>query len=125
MNNKEKNMVECTLYIPYMRDDEDYSPSFTGNETYPTVAIRGVFDSYEKALDALKGWRYEDCYDGIEECTISIEEGKEIETFDINYDNCELDIYLSEYGGYVLNESYDEEYSAVYDEEHLLGVYDW
>lgn len=42
-------------YIPAVRDNEDYTPSWTGNYTYPTISIRGIFDSEEKAKESIKG----------------------------------------------------------------------
>ena len=39
-----------TFYIPASFNDADYAPSWTGNRTYPTVTIRGIFDSMEKGF---------------------------------------------------------------------------
>lgn len=40
--------------IPAVRDNEDYTPSWTGNYTYPTISIRGIFDSEEKQKKVLR-----------------------------------------------------------------------
>lgn len=50
-------------YIPAIRDDEDYGPSWTGNYSYPTISIRGIFDSREKAEESIHNWRYENSSD--------------------------------------------------------------
>ena len=41
------------FYTPATFDDRDWRPSWTGNYEYPTVTIRGIFDSLEKANEAL------------------------------------------------------------------------
>jgi hypothetical protein len=110
-----------TYFIPASFNDEDYAPSWTGNYTYPTVTIRGIFDSYEKAKESIKGWRFAD------DCVIITRElgddNEIIESFDISYEEKYFDIWRDEI--YKLNEIVDEEYSAVYDEFQDLGVTDY
>lgn len=118
-------------YIPAVRDNEDYTPSWTGNYTYPTISIRGIFDSEEKAKESIKGWRYEDS-DDIVIITYYFEPNEEDNSqeepkaFNINYDYKELTLEPdNEYGDYKINEVVNEEYSAVWDEDGALGVTDW
>lgn len=108
------------IYIPTHYEDDDVRPSWTGNNTYPTLAIRGIFDSEEKAIKAVKNWQYEDDYD-IEVKEI---EDENAECFCIDYDGY-LSVWSSNYGEYDLNEVVDEDFSAVYDEFGQLGVSDY
>lgn len=114
--------MERTYYIPAVREDEDYAPSWTGNYTYPTISIRGIFDSREKAEESIKGWRYENS-DDIEIIERWLDMDEEPTAFDIDY----TDKYLTLKEGYdyKVNECYDEEYSALWDEDNYLGVYDY
>ena len=48
------------VYVPAAFDDDDYGPSWTGNDTYPTVTIRGIFESYELAEAAAQNWKVDD-----------------------------------------------------------------
>lgn len=117
-----------TVYIPASYEDEDYRPSWTGNSTYPTVTIRGIFDSYEKAEHSIKGWACKDDY-VIEERYFEDDDGEELyfDSFDIDYDDKYLYVWGKENGNgyYKLNEVTDEDYSAVYDEHGQLGVTDY
>lgn len=116
-----------TVYIPTSYDDYDYRPSWTGNCTYPTVTIRGIFDSEEKAIAAVKGWHCEDdCR--IETRYFEDDDGEELffDCFDIDFEGGYLYVWgKEEYGEYELNEIVDEEYSAVWDEKGQLGVTDY
>lgn len=110
-------------FIPASFEDYDYRPSWTGNNYYPTVTIRGIFDTLEKAKEAIKGW---DCEN---DCVILERwlDDDDAEYFDIDYE----DKYFSLQKGnkndsyYQLNKIVDELYSAVYDEDHALGVTDY
>ena len=111
------------FYIPASFDDEDYRPSWTGNYTYPTITIRGIFDSREKAEKSIEDWR---CSYDCEILERYIDDDIVATRFDIDYQNKDFDIYVDKnYGKYRLNEIVDEDYSAVYDEEQMLGVYDY
>ena len=46
---KQKGIDIMYVYVPATFDSHDYRPSWTGNEYYATVTIRGIFDSIEKA----------------------------------------------------------------------------
>lgn len=107
------------IYVPVHFEAQDYRPSWTGNNCYPTVAIRGIFDSEEKAIKATDNWQYENDYD------IEIREIEEdAESFNIDYDGY-LAVWSSDCGDYDLNVVVDENYSAVYDEHGWLGVSDY
>lgn len=112
-----------TFYIPASFEDQDSRPSWTGNYTYPTVTIRGIFDSREKAEKSIEDWQCSD------ECGILeryVDDDIIATKFGIDYRDKYFDIYVDEdYGEYNLNEIVDEDYSAVYDEEQNLGVYDY
>jgi hypothetical protein len=109
-----------TVYIPASFCEEDYRPSWTGNYTYSTVTIRGIFDSLEKAEQAIENWS---CAD---DCTILEREvSDESSSFDISLDEDSFTVWTAERGYYGLNEIVDEEYSAIYDENQDLGVNDW
>ena len=109
-----------TVYIPASFCEEDYRPSWTGNYTYSTVTIRGIFDSLEKAEQAIENWN---CVD---DCTILEREVcDESSLFDISLDEDSFTVWTAEHGDYGLNEIVDEEYSAVYDANGDLGVNDW
>lgn len=112
------------VYVPTYFDECNYEPSWTGNHYYPTVTIRGIFDSLDKAEKAIEDWIYK------EECAILIreideEEENEIKGFDLDYSNHVLEIIVNNYCTYKLNEIITESWSAVYDEEGLLGVSDY
>ena len=109
------------IYIPASFCDEDYTPSWTGNSAYPTVTIRGIFDSEELAMKAIKNWHCED------DCNILVREieNENAECFRIDYENGCFSVWEDKYGEYGLNEVVDEEYSAVWDEFHQLGVTDY
>lgn len=110
-----------TVYIPASFCEDDYRPSWTGNYTYPTVAIRGIFDSLERAERSIEGW---DCADDYE--ILEREVNDEATSFDISLKEDYLTIWSTdEYGDYKLNEIVNEEYSAVYDADGDLGVNDW
>lgn len=109
-----------TVYIPTSFCEEDYTPSWTGNYTYPTVTIRGIFDSLKKAEQSIDRWNCADDYDILER-----EVDDEATSFDISLDEDYLSVWNSERGEYGLNEIVDEEYSAVYDADGDLGVNDW
>lgn len=118
-------------YIPAVRNDEDYEPSWTGNNAYPTISIRGIFDSEEKAKENIKGWRYENS-DDIEIIEYYFEPDEEdnsqeeTKAFNINYDYKELTLIPdNEHGYYEINEIVDESYSEVWDEDGALGVTDY
>lgn len=115
-----------TFYIPASFDDDDYAPSWTGNQSYPTVTIRGIFDTMEKATQALKGWNFADTCEILER-DINDDNLPDNPVFSIDYyGNHGLAIWWSDkYGRYELNEIVNEEYSAVYDENGDLGVTDW
>jgi hypothetical protein len=110
------------IYAPAHFEERDYRPSWIGNNWYPTATIRGIFDSEEKAIEALKDWEYMEDYDML---IRDIEEEEEITSFDIDYDDGYLYIWSCVSGDYNLNEIVDESYSAVYDPEHLIGVSDY
>lgn len=115
------------VYIPVSYDDSDYRPSWTGNNTYPTVTIRGIFDSEEKALASVKGWHCEDDYD-IETRYFEDDDGEELffDSFDIDYEDKHLYLWgRNGNGDYKLNEVVDEDWSAVWDEHGYLGVTDY
>ena len=125
------------VYIPAVFEDEDYEPSWTGNYTYPTVTIRGIFDSEEKATKAIEGWNYADsCQILTREFYEEDENGNEIISekwlddngvmcFDIDYDDYYLSVYPWMHGSYMLNEIVDDRWSAVYDPDHHLGFDDF
>lgn len=126
------------LYIPYVTDDDDYTPSWTGNVSYPTITIRGIFTTEEKAKASISGWRYEnDNYnimsyyiddEYIEEYFSDREDDeiKEIKSLDIDYEGKNLTVFIdNHYGNYDIDKAYDEDYSAVYDEHGYLGVTDY
>ena len=133
MNKKgEKEMPEI-YYIPAICEDS-YAPSWTGNSTYPIIAIRGIFDSREKAKESIKGWQYED-NDNIGIITYYFEPDEEDEedsdheepkAFNIDYNYKILTLEPNNiYGDYKINEVVNEEYSAVWDEYEQLGVTDY
>ena len=109
------------IYIPASFCDEDYTPSWTGNNAYPTVTIRGIFDSEELAMKAIKNWHCED------DCNILVREieSENAERFRIDYEDGCFSVWEDKYGEYGLNEVVDEEYSAVWDEFQQLGVTDY
>lgn len=111
------------VYIPATFEDEDYRPSWTGNYTYKTVTIRGIFESYELAEAAASNWDI-DNYTILERyCG---EDDESYSSFDIDYLYGRFEVWGdSESGYYNLNEIVDEEWSAVYDEEQTLGVTDY
>jgi len=110
------------VYIPATFEDEDYRPSWTGNNTYPTVTIRGIFESYELAEAAASNWKVDD-YTILEYCRG--EDDEEYSSFDIDYENGSFDVWVAENGFYTLNEIVDEEWSAVWDKDRALGVTDY
>lgn len=117
-----------TLYIPASFCDEDYRPSWTGNNSYPTATIRGIFSTEEKAKEAIKGWDCEDDCEILERWFEEFNEyGEKIldDSFDIDYDDGYLYIWSAKHGYYELDKVVDEPYSAVYDENGDLGVTDW
>lgn len=109
------------IYVPVSFCDEDYRPSWTGNNTYSTATIRGIFDSEKLAIESIKGWNCED------DCDILVREieNDKAECFDIDYEDGYFSVYEYEHGSYKLNKIVDEEYSAVWDAFHQLGVTDW
>ena len=109
------------IYIPAYFCDEDYSPSWTGNDAYETVTIRGIFDSKELAINSIQDWC---CKDDCEILEQEIED-ENAECFSLDYDNACLSVFANEYGYYNLNEIVDEEYSEVWDEFNSLGVTDY
>lgn len=109
-----------TVYIPASFYEENYRPSWTGNYTYSTVTIRGIFDSLEKAEQAIKNWNYADDCEILER---EVSDGSS--SFDISLDEDSFTVWAAEHGEYGLNEIIDEEYSAIYDENGDLGVNDW
>ena len=116
-------------YIPAVRDDENYAPSWTGNYSYPTISIRGIFDSREKAEESIHNWRYENSSDIeiIEEYWFEEDEEDEAEekptAFNIDYSYGDLTLYEGNY--YKVNECYNEEYSALWDANRTLGFCDY
>ena len=135
--------MERTFYVPCYFTDEDYRPSWTGNATYATVTIRGVFSTREKAEAAMKDWNTQGEYATIREIDFNDEEedsyspviykndyeeegNKEIKGFDIDYEDKCLTVWVNnDYPDYNVDEIYDEEFSAVYDPNHWLGVTDY
>ena len=117
-----------TFYTPATFDDRDWRPSWTGNYEYPTVTIRGIFDTLEKANEALNSWGCQNDCEIIEhyfeDYPEDYPEGKDIR-FSIDYQDAYLTIYFDEHGSYGLNEVIDEEYSACWDEHGYLGVEDY
>ena len=110
------------VYVPATFDDHDYNPSWTGNNAYPTITIRGIFDSYKLAEAAAKDWNV-DSYIILEKyCG---DDDQFYEAFDIDYENHELAVWGVTCGRYTLNEVVEEIYSAVWDENRALGVTDW
>lgn len=116
-----------TVYVPASFDDNDYRPSWTGNNTYPTVTIRGIFDSIEKAEAAVEGWACEGDYTIKTFDLYDEDEDKELyySRFSIDYDGSLYVFGDDKWGAYALNEIVDEPYSAVYDEDGDLGVTDY
>ena len=115
-----------TVYIPATFDDNDWRPSWTGNYGYPTVTIRGIFDSLEKANEAISNWEYRNDYEILEREVNNIPENYEGKIlFAIDYYEAYLDIDFTEYGCYELNKVVDEDYSALWDERGYLGVEDY
>lgn len=113
-----------TFYIPAYFDDDNWAPSWTGNYTYPTVTIRGIFDSMEKATQALEGWNFADTCNILER-ELDDDNLPDDPAFDIDYDDYGFTFWPDEHGCYELNEIVDEEYSAVYDKNGDLGVTDY
>ena len=114
-----------TFYIPASFDDANYAPSWTGNQSYPTVTIRGIFDTMEKATRALEGWDFADSCNILER-ELDDDNLPDDLAFSIDYDgDYGLTIWPDEHGYYELNKIVNEEYSAVYDENGDLGVTDW
>ena len=112
------------VYVPTYYDECNCAPSWMGNYCYPTVTIRGIFDSAEKAERAIENWRYkQECRVEVRE--LDITEDEKIEGMEINYDSHVLEIIIGNYCDYELNKEYDEPYSAVYDKEGYLGVSDY
>lgn len=108
------------VYIPASFCEEDYTPSWTGNYAYPTVTIRGIFESSEKAERSIKNWnRASDCMILVRE----VDDGSL--SFNIDLEEDYLSVQAIKHGEYGLNKIVDEEYSAVYDENGDLGVNDW
>lgn len=110
------------LYIPASYNEADYTPSWTGNYAYPTVTIRGIFDSEEKALSAVRGWNKADDY------VMETFYGHKIEkSYRIDYEDKILRVIglNDKSGDYQINTIVDEPYSEVYDEDGDLGVFDW
>jgi hypothetical protein len=111
------------VYIPATFEDEDYGPSWTGNNSYPTVTIRGIFESYELAEAAAANWKTDnyitiiECYCGEDDVTYN--------SFDIDYEGGSLGVWGAALGYYELNEIVDEEWSAVWDKDRALGVTDY
>lgn len=116
-----------TIYVPASYDGNDYRPSWTGNNSYPTVTIRGIFDSMEKAKAATEGWACADDYTIETFYLYDEDEGKELyySKFSIDYDGSLYVFGDNKWGAYELNEIVDEPYSAVYDIEGALGVTDY
>lgn len=115
------------FYIPTSFEERDYRPSWTGNNTYPTATIRGIFDSEIKAKIALKNWHCLDDYEILEHWIEDDELPENLNeiSFDIYLEDTYLYIYANDNGEYKLNEVVDEEWSVVYDEEGALGVTDY
>ena len=131
------------FYIPYVTDEHDYSPSWTGNTAYPTITIRGIFTSKDLAYASITDWKYEYYDYDIMEYYIDDEyiedyfldkyeedeeerETKEIKAFNIDYENHTLTLFIdNEHGYYETDKIYNEDYSAVYDEHGYLGVTDY
>ena len=83
------------VYVPASFEEEDYRPSWTGNNTYPTVTIRGIFESYELAEAAASNWDIDDytileCYCG--------EDDEEYSSFDIDYEGGSFGVWGVEHG---------------------------
>lgn len=114
------------VYIPATFDDDDYRPSWTGNNSYPTVTIRGIFESYELAEAAAQNWKVDD-YEILEHYVgyCDDDDDKTYEYFDIDYEEKSLNVWAVNSGYYKLNEIVDEEWSAVWDEDRALGVTDY
>lgn len=116
------------VYIPSHYVKKNYAPSWTGNFYYPTMTIRGIFDSLEKATKSIENWKYKyDCK--ILERWIDIENINNVEklTFDIQLieDYLYINIASNDNGDYVINELVDEDYSVYYDKNNYLGVIDY
>lgn len=109
-------------YIPAVRDDNNYAPSWTGNYSYPTISIRGIFDSREKAEESIHNWQYENS-DDIEIIEYWFESDEIPDAFDIYYSYKNLT--LEKGYDYKVNECYDEEYSELWDANHTLGFCDY
>lgn len=109
-------------YIPAVRDDNNYAPSWTGNYSYPTISIRGIFDSREKAEESIHNWRYENSSD-IEIIEYWFESDEVLDAFNIDYSYRNLT--LEEGCDYKVNECYDEEYSELWDANRTLGFCDY
>lgn len=116
------------VYIPSHYVKKNYAPSWTGNFYYPTMAIRGIFDSLEKATKSIENWRYKYDYEILERW-IDTENINNVEklTFDIQLeeDYLYVNIVSNDNGDYVINELVDEDYSVYYDENNYLGVIDY
>lgn len=117
------------IYIPASFDEHDYRPSWTGNNAYPTVTIRGIFDSEIKAKIALKKWHCLRDYEILERWIDDDELPENLDkiSFDISLEETYLYIWLNKDGNgeYKLNEIVYEGWSAVYDENGALGVSDY
>ena len=121
IENKKGGRRTMKIYIPAYFCDEDYSPSWTGNYSYQTVTIRGIFDSKELAINSIQDWC---CKDDCEILEKEIED-ENAKCFSLDYDNAYLSVFVDEYGYYNLNEIVNEEYSEVWDEFNSLGVTDY
>ena len=122
IENKKGGRKTMKIYIPASFCNKDYRPSWTGNYSYQTVTIRGIFDSKELAINSIQDWC---CKDDCEILEQEIED-ENAKRFCLDYDNACLSIYVdSEYGYYNLNEIVNEEYSEVWDEFNSLGVTDY
>ena len=111
-----------TIYIPASFCDDDYRPSWTGNYSYQTVTIRGIFDSKELAINSIQDWC---CKNDCEILEQEIED-ENARYFYLDFYNACLSICVDKYGrDYKLNEIVDEDYSEVWDEFNSLGVTDY
>ena len=114
------------VYVPATFEDDDYRPSWTGNNAYPTVTIRGIFESYELAEAAAANWEVDD-YEILEHHVgyVGEDDNKIYKHFNIDYEEETLSIWVCDNGYYDLNEIVDEEWSAVWDEDRAIGVTDY
>lgn len=122
MNENIKEMkTEKTFYLVCEINDNDYTPSWTGNFTYTTAKIKGIFSNLQKAEQALQLWT--NCeHPIIKKFNIWVQENTQKLIFDIYFDlNGEICLYTNDIG-YILDKIYEpKEYDICYDPEHFLG----